>query len=406
MATGKPVDVLIAGGGIAGLSLAVALRRALGDGVSVTLCDPAYGTRGEGTRASALAAGPRRMLERLGAWDAVAPDAQPILDMVITDSRTSDVVRPAYLTFGGEIEPGEPYAHMVFNDQVTVALEACAAQCGVAALKAGVRRVARASTHMDATLTDGSVLSARLLVVADGARSRLREALGMNMVGWDYGQSGIVATIGHTRDHEGKAYEHFLPAGPFAILPLTQNRSSIVWNESEADAREICALEPEDFMSELETRFGHAHGELTLLDRPRAFPFGYRIARDFVQDRVALLGDAAHLVHPIAGQGLNLGLRDVASLAEILVDAMRLGLDPGSLSILRDYERARRYDTLKMGLGMDALNRLFSNDLTPLRMLRDLGLGIVDRMPRLKRHFIDQASAVSDGPRLLRGDAL
>jgi 2-octaprenyl-6-methoxyphenol hydroxylase len=401
-----PFDVLVAGGGMVGLALATAVKEALGAGMRVGLADPALDSDVYGTRASALAAGPRRMLEQLGVWSAIEPSAQPMRAMIVTDSRAGDAIRPKFLEFGGEFEPGEPFAHMVMNADVVTALAARGRALGVETLRAAIVDFRNGVETIEATSDAGAHFPARLLVVADGRRSRLRDLAGVGMVGWDYGQAGIVATIGHERPHDGVARQHFLPAGPFAILPLKGERSSIVWNESVEDAKNICALDAEDFLAELQPRFGRELGALTLLDAPRWFPFGLRVARRFVDRRLALIGDAAHLVHPIAGQGLNFGLRDVAALAEQIVDAMRLGLDPGSPETLRGYERARRFDTLAMSAATDALNRLFSNDLPPLRALRDLGLGLVDRAPGLKRFFVRQAAGAEAGARLLRGEAL
>ncbi|MGB7975461.1 MAG: FAD-dependent monooxygenase, partial [Roseiarcus sp.] len=226
-------------------------------------------------------------------------------------------------------------------------------------------------------------------------------------IGWDYDQAGIVATVAHEHDHEGRAEQHFLPAGPFALLPLPGGQSSIVWNESRADARALLALDPEDLTRQLEYRFTPKLGAISLASRVEAFPFRFQIARRFVAGRLALVGDAAHVVHPVAGQGLNLGLRDVAALAETIVGAMRLGLDPGAPGPLAAYQRQRRFDVAASGLGLDALNRLFSNDLAPVRFVRDLGLRIVDRAPTLKDMLIAEAGGAGGGaPKLLRGLAL
>ena len=207
---------------------------------------------------------------------------------------------------------------------------------------------------------------------------------GIKTVTWEYGQSGIVCTVAHERPHDGRAEEHFLPAGPFAILPLTGNRSSIVWTERTADAEKLVAGDELVFEVELEQRFGLKLGEIRVEGKPRAWPLGLTLARDFVAPRFALAGDAAHGIHPIAGQGLNLGFKDAAALAETVVEADRLGQDIGALDVLERYQRWRRFDTVQMGITTDVLNRLFSNDFGPLRALRDIGLGLVDRMPRLK----------------------
>jgi 2-octaprenyl-6-methoxyphenol hydroxylase len=256
-------------------------------------------------------------------------------------------------------------------------------------------------------LSDGDGRNARLLVAADGARSAIREWAGIASHGWSYGQSAIITTVAHERDHNGRAEEHFLPAGPFAILPLTGRRSSIVWTEQAREAARIVALPDDEFDRELERRFGLRLGEVRATGPRRALPLGFSIARSFIADRLALIGDAAHLIHPIAGQGLNMGLKDAAALAEVIVDAARLGLDPGSLAVLERYQRWRRVDTVAMGVATDGLNRLFSNRSDLLRVARDVGLGIVDRLPALKQLFIREAAGlVGEVPKLLRGKAL
>jgi 2-octaprenyl-6-methoxyphenol hydroxylase len=401
-------SIVIGGGAFAGLGLAVALRQGLGPEIAVVVADPAFATRpSRDPRASAIAAACRRLFEAVGVWDQVAADAQPILDMVITDSRLEDATRPAFLTFAGEVEPGEPFAHMVENRRLIDALMARAEAEGIELVPLAVSDYAARADGIDVTLSDGRVIAASLLVAADGARSKLRARAGIATHGWDYDQSGIVVTVGHERDHNGRAEEHFLPAGPFAILPLKGNRSSLVWTESRAEAARIVDLPAEDFQAELEKRFGLHLGEVKALDKPRAFPLGYFVARAFIAERLALIGDAAHVIHPIAGQGLNLGLKDAAALAEVIVDAARLGIDPGQADVLERYQRWRRFDTMAMGVATNSLNLLFSNRSTLLRAVRDVGLGLVDRLPPLKNAFIRQAAGLSgEVPRLLRGEAL
>ena len=255
--------------------------------------------------------------------------------------------------------------------------------------------------------SDGSAAAARLLVAADGARSTIRERAGIQSFGWNYDQSGIVTTVSHERDHNGRAEEHFLPAGPFAVLPLKGRRSSIVWTEKAGEADRIVALSDEQFHVELEKRFGLRLGDIKVAGPRRAYPLSLSVARSFVADRLALIGDAAHVIHPIAGQGLNMGLRDVAALAEAIVDGARLGLDPGDATVLDRYQRWRRFDTMSMGVATDGLNRLFSNRSDVLRLVRDVGLGLVERAPVLKDMFIREAAGLTgEVPKLLRGEAL
>jgi 2-octaprenyl-6-methoxyphenol hydroxylase len=401
-------DVVVGGAGFAGLALAVALRQALGEGFSVTVVDPALkAARSKDPRASAIAAAARRLFEAIGVWDAAAAEAQPILDMVVTDSKLEDAVRPTFLTFGGDVEEGEPFAHMIENRHLVDALVEKAKTLGVGLRATAVESFGHGSSRIDVRLADRSQIAARLLVGADGARSQIREQAGILTHGWDYDQAAIVTTVAHERDHEGRAEEHFLPAGPFAILPLTGKRSSIVWTEERREAERIVALPDEDFHAELERRFGLHLGELEVIGPRRAFPLGLFTTRTFIGERLALIGDAAHIIHPIAGQGLNMGLRDVAALAEAVADAARLGLDIGAPDVLERYQRWRRFDTMTMGIATDGLNRLFSNRSDVLRLTRDIGLGLVERMPALKRLFIREAAGFTgDVPKLLRGEAL
>src|SRR5690349_1940702 len=322
-------SIVICGGAFAGLALALAFRQGLGADIPVIVADPALAARpSRDPRATAIVAACRRLFEALGVWDQVS-DSQPITDMVVTDSKLEDATRPVFLTFGGDVEPGEPFAHMVENRRLIDALVARAEAEGIDLRATAVSTYDSRPDGVTVTLADGNVIEASLLVAADGARSKLRERAGIATHGWDYDQSGIVVTVGHERDHHGRAEEHFLPAGPFAILPLSGKRSSLVWTETRKEAARITALSDEEFHAELEQRFGLHLGEIKALDKPRAFPLGYFVARSFIAERLALIGDAAHVIHPIAGQGLNMGLKDVAALAEVVVDAARLGMDPG-----------------------------------------------------------------------------
>jgi 2-octaprenyl-6-methoxyphenol hydroxylase len=401
-------EVVIGGAGFAGLALAIALRQGLGRTFIVTVVDPALAqAKSKDPRASAIAAAARRLFEAIEVWEAVAADAQPILDMVVTDSKLGDVVRPTFLTFGGEVEEGEPFAHMIENRHLVDALVEKARKLGVELRGDAVAGFEHAGRTIEATLAGGETISARLLVGADGARSLIREQAGIPTHGWNYDQSAIVTTVAHERDHNGRAEEHFLPAGPFAILPLSGKRCSIVWTEGTREAERIIAMSDDEFLTELEKRFGLHLGDLKLIGPRRAFPLGLFTARRFIGERLALIGDAAHIIHPIAGQGLNMGLRDVAALAETIADAARLGLDCGGPDVLERYQRWRRFDTMTMGVATDALNRLFSNHSDILRFVRDVGLGVVERMPALKRVFIREAAGFTgDVPKLLKGEAL
>jgi len=405
-------DVLIAGGGTAGLCAGLALRRAAPD-LAVTIVDfkkPPTGSQNPSgdERASAIAAAARRMLDQLGVWDEIADHAQPILSMDVTDSKTGDAVRPVFLTFDDTVTNGEPFAHMVPNAIMGAALASHATNAGVTIIAPdSVGSFQVTSGGVSAKLGSGGSINARLLVAADGVRSRLRAQAGIKTTSWSYPQTAIVTTVRHERPHNGVATEHFLPAGPFATLPLTGNRSSLVWAERKDIAERLLKADEFVFMSELERRFGKKLGALELAGPRQGFPLGLTLARDFVRPRFALLGDAAHGIHPIAGQGLNLGFRDCAALTETIVDARSLGLDIGALDVLERYERWRRFDSWQMGVTTDILNRLFATENPLLRAARDIGLGIVDRLPRLKARFIGEAAG--DGgnlPKLLRGEAV
>lgn len=403
------LDVVVAGGGYVGLSVAVAIKQAARHlNVQVVEAAPEDVWKKD-VRASAIIAAATRMLDVFGIWSEIEPEAQPINKMIVTDSKTADPVRPVFLTFDGVVEEGRPFAHMVPNVAMVGALRGLCERLGID-IRHGlsVSGFTAGSQSTSISLSDGSALEARLLVACDGVRSALRDMAGIKTVHWAYDQSGIVTTVEHERPHEGCAEEHFLPSGPFAILPLKGNRSSLVWTERTADADRLVSSDDLVFEEELERRFGHKLGPVRPVGPRRAFPLGLTLARSFVAPRFALAGDAAHGIHPISGQGLNLGFKDVAALAETVVEADRLGLDIGSLNVLERYQSWRRFDTLRMGVTTDVLNRLFSNDVGPIRIMRDFGLGVVDRLPALKSYFIGQAAGTTDanGPRLLAGEAL
>ena len=403
-------DAVMAGGGLAGLTLALALRQGLGESARLAVADPAFAAPQPAStdlRASAIAAGARRLFEALGVWERVERDAQPILAMEITDSKLGDAARPVFLSFDGEVEPGEPFAHMLPNAVLQDAMTDLARERGVTLLPTRIAGFTPGPARTALRLADGAEASASVLAACDGGRSKLRALAGIGVTGWSYHQSAIVMTVGHERPHEGKAIEHFLPAGPFAMLPLTGNRCSIVWTEATDTAARLLKLPRVLLLDELEQRFGLELGEIEILDEPKAFPLGFQMARSFIGERLALVGDAAHTIHPIAGQGINMGLRDVAALAEAATDAARLGLDIGGPDVLERYQRWRRFDTLAMGVATDGLNRLFGLRSDAVRLARDVGLGLVERLPALKGFFIRDAAGIGGrAPRLLRGEAL
>lgn len=403
------LDILVVGGGYVGLAAAVAVKQSAPH-LKIEILEAAPGHVWEkDERASAIIAAATRMLRVLNVWDEIEPEAQPINRMIVTDSRTSDPVRPVFLTFDGAVEEGLPFAHMIPNVAMVRALRGACDRLGIP-IRHGLSATGftTTSTRTTVALSDGTTVETRLLVACDGVRSKLRDMAGIKTVTWDYGQSGIVTTVAHARPHDGVAEEHFLPSGPFAILPLNGNRSSLVWTERTADADRLVASDDLVFEAELQRRFGHKLGEISVVGGRKAFPLGLTLSRAFVAPRLALAGDAAHGIHPISGQGLNLGFKDVAALAETIVEADRLGLDIGALNVLERYQSWRRFDTFRMGVTTDVLNRLFSNDVTPIRVARDFGLGLVERMPGLKSYLIGQAAGISgeDRPKLLAGEAI
>jgi 2-octaprenyl-6-methoxyphenol hydroxylase len=359
-------------------------------------------------RVSALAYASVRMLKALGVWQGLEPQAQPIREILVTDGQVGKPASPFSLHFDAEEVGAEALGHIAENRHIRAALyQTVEASPNLELLApAAVSSVRMETGRAVARLKDGEEISAALVIAADGRESALRAEMGMGVIGWSYPQTGIVATVEHEKPHNGVAYEHFLPSGPFAILPMTGNRSSLVWTEAKAKAPGLLALDEERFNAELAQRFG-THLGATKAAGPRwSYPLSFHIAREFVRPRFALAGDCAHGIHPIAGQGLNLGLKDAAALAEVLLDAGRLGRDIGALDTLKRYERWRRFDSFALAASTDALNRLFSNDIAPLRHLRDLGLGIVDSIAPARRFFMRHAGGdVGKLPRLMKGEA-
>ena len=400
------VEVLIAGGGLIGLLLGIACA---GAGLEVAIVDPTdpaavLDERFDG-RCSAIAYGSRRVLEALGVWSEIAAEAEPILEIRVADDQA-----PLFLHYDHrQLETGEPLGYVVENlvlrraligrarslpnllflPQLTVAFVETSAFAAVAVLS-GRRR-----------------LTSRLVAAADGQKSPLRRGANIGAVEWRYRQTGIVTTVRHERPHRGVAVEHFLPAGPFAILPMTGNRSSIVWTERAELVMRLAGLSDTAFAAELGARFGDFLGTVEPIGPRWTYPLGLMLAERYVAQRLALVGEAAHVIHPIAGQGLNLGIRDVAALSELVVDTRRLGLDIGDDTLLARYQRWRRLDTLLLAAVTDGLNQLFSNAIPPVRLVRDLGLAVVNRLPPVKRLLMrDAMGIIGDLPRLVRGEPL
>ncbi len=400
-------DVIIAGGGLNGCALAIALATG---GADVALVDPvatdARADPGFDGRSYALSIASKSMLSALSLWACLGDGAQPILDIRISDGRVGSGPSPMILEFDhAEIEEG-PMGFMVEDRHLRPALlAAVAAEDRITSITGtSVKGQTPDASGITATLADGRDLRARLLVGCDGKRSGVAERAGIKRIGWDYGQNALVAAIAHERSHDGVAHQYFLPEGPLAILPLRDNRSSIVWTERRDRAQAVMQLSEEDYLDVLRPRFGDFLGEISLAGKRYTYPLGLGVAQSFVSDRVALAGDAAHSVHPIAGQGLNAGLRDVASLAEVLICARRRGEEIGRADVLARYEQWRRFDVMGLALATDGFNRLFSNDNPVLRAARDAGLGIVNKLPGLRRGFIREAAGLSgDRPRLLAG---
>lgn len=404
-------DIVIAGGGLNGPALALALAQG---GFRVTVIDarPAQlrANAGFDGRAYALAIASKRLLSVLGVWPMVADKTQPILQIKASDGRAGTGPSPFFLTFDhAEIEEG-PMGFMLEDRHLYAAFLAAMQAEPLITLLSGQSVVAQdvVAAGISVALASGVQISGRVLIGCDGRGSGTAVRAGITRVGWGYGQTALVTAVAHALPHNGIAHQYFMPAGPLAILPLHGGfHSSIVWSEADAAAAAIQALSDADYLDALRPRFGDFLGEISLAGDRFTYPLSLSLAQSFIAPRLALVGDAAHGVHPIAGQGLNLGLRDVAALAQVLIEAARRGEDIGASDVLQRYQRWRRFDATALALGMDSVNRLFSNDNPILRAGRDLGLGLVNAIPGLRRTFIRQAAGLTgDLPKLLAGQPI
>ena len=403
-------DILIVGGGLNGPALALAVADA---GLTVTLVDSLPVAKLENPqfdgRSYALALTSARLLEGVGVWEDLIDHAQPMLDIKVTDGRVGEGPSLFFMHFDhAEIEEG-PMGYMVEDRHLRANLLSALNKRENITQLHGETVVDQApdATGVTVTLASGKTLRAKLLVGCDGRQSGTAQRAGITRTGWDYGQTALVCAVEHALPHNGVAHQFFMPPGPLAILPLTGNRSSIVWSETTAHAQEINALSDEDYMNVLRPRFGSFLGDINLVGARFTYPLSLSLANELVRERVALVGDAAHGVHPIAGQGLNAGVRDVAALAEVVIDATRRGEDIGRHAVLARYQEWRRFDNTTLALATDTFNNLFSNDSPLLRAVRDIGMGVVNRLPAARRSFIREAAGLTgDLPRLLKGKKL
>ncbi len=402
-------DVVISGAGVVGMTLAAALAQY---GLSIALVEYTdISANLEGSkhtdfdgRSYAISYAPYMMMKTLGLWDKLGEQAQPINEIHITDGHS-----PLFLHFDEKDLGDGPLGQMVEVRHLNHRLfEAVSQNRNITLISPDhITHVENTPSESQLTLQSGRTLTCSLVVCAEGRQSPLRNKMGIKIRNWSYDQTAIVTTVSHDIDHAGTAYEHFYPSGPFAILPLRDKRSSIVWCEPPERAKTIMGLSDKAFDRELAKKFGNFLGTVTHMGERWAYPLSSQLADDYLAPRFCLIGDAAHGIHPIAGQGFNLGLRDIAALTEVLVDAKRLGGDLGSEFTLERYVRWRRTDNNILALGMDSLTRFFSNDIAPIRLVRQLGLGLVGEIPPLKKFFMRHArGTVGKLPKLLKGEKI
>lgn len=397
-------DLIIVGGGLNGPVLALAAAQA---GFSATLIDPApedAPTDFDG-RSYALSKGSQRLLARIGIWRDLAEQAQEMTEIKVSDARPGQPPAPQILHFQSDEIEDRPMGYMVEDRHLRAALHRA-----LSATPQITRRAGRMATAQEigpacavVTLDDGTQVSGRVLIGCDGRQSGTCARAGIRRTGWRYGQAGVVCTLRHEKPHHGVAHQQFMPEGPLAILPLSGNRSSIVWSVKEPHARALVAMDDASFMAELGPIFGNFLGDIALTGKRFAYPLSLTQAQSFTQTRLALVGDAAHGMHPIAGQGLNAGLRDIACLVQVLSDAHSRGEDIGAAQVLERYGRWRSFDIAKMMAATDLSNKLFSNDNPLLRAARDLGLGAVNAAAPLRRRFLREAAGLTGTlPRLMQ----
>ncbi|MEL7178888.1 MAG: UbiH/UbiF/VisC/COQ6 family ubiquinone biosynthesis hydroxylase [Pseudomonadota bacterium] len=403
---GMKTDLIIVGGGLNGPALALAAAQS---GFTVTIIDSLpLDTRKRVNfdgRSYALAHASMRLLRGIGIWPAISDMAQPMLEIKVTDGRAGEGPSPWMLHFDhAEIEEG-PMGFMVEDRHLRRAFLDAMAQDDRITHLSEETVVAQTVDAASATVTlaSGTDITGSLLIGSDGRKSGTAERAGIKRSGWGYGQTAVVCAVKHEKPHGGIAHQFFMPGGPLAILPLTKDRSSIVWSEKDDRAKALIAMDNDDFLAALRPAFGSFLGQISLTGTRFSYPLGLTLANSFIADRMALIGDAAHGVHPIAGQGLNAGLRDVAALAEVLESARARGDDIGGAQTLARYQQWRRFDTATLALATDTFNRLFSNDNPLLRAARDIGMGLVNAAPGLRRSFIREAAGLTgDLPRLMK----
>ena len=406
----KQNDIVIVGGGLNGPALALALAQT---GRTVTVIDALSEKIRKNAafdgRSYALALSSKHLLDAIGVWPNVENHAQPMLEIKVTDGRAGEGPSPFFMHFDhAEIEEG-PMGFMVEDRHLRRAFLDAMSDDPLITHMSGETVVAQeiGQNNVVVTLESGKSVAGRILVGSDGRSSGTAQRAGIKRTGWGYGQAALVCAVAHEKPHNGIAHQFFMPPGPLAILPLTGNRSSIVWSETDAEAGRINALDDAGYLEALRPRFGSFLGGISLEGKRFTYPLNLTIANRFVGPRLALVGDAAHGMHPIAGQGLNAGLRDVAALAETLTLAARRGEDFGSTLVLERYEQWRRFDTATLVAATDVFNRLFSNDNPILRAGRDIGMGILNTIPSMRRGFIREAAGLTgDIPKLLQGKAI